>query len=139
MITLEWIKPSQIRDVWPQIKEGLATLEDKQKEWLIEDIYMALKLGNCNLHKITDEHGYIGFIITQQQENYGVLTLHIWVGYSNRHNFNVVVHAFDSVREWAKSIDAKKITFGSHRKGWAKQAEKVGFTASPNIIYQMEL
>lgn len=139
MITLEWVKPSQIRDTWPAIKEGLKKIEKSTDAWIVEDIYMAIKMGTCNLHVASIDGEYKGFLIVQQQENYGVIGLHIWAAYSNGMDFNILDNSMEQVKEWAKNVEAKKITFSSTRKGWTKQALKLGFQASPLITYQLRL
>ena len=139
MITIDWIKPAQIRDHWPLIKEGLKKVESLSKEWLVEDVYMSLRMGTCNLHILTIDGEYKGFTVTQQQDSYGSPVLHVWMGYSTADDFDILKECLNEIKLWAKAIEAKKITFGSPRKGWAKQAIKLGFKASPLITYTMDL
>lgn len=139
MFKLEWIKPAQLRKYWPIIKEGVQIIEKSTDAWIAEDIYMAIKTGSCNLHVGTLDGKYIGFIIIQQQENYGVTSLHIWAGYSTAQKFDILELASEQFKEWGASINAEKITFSSTRPGWAKQAKKIGFEASPLITYEMKL
>lgn len=136
---LEWIKPGNLRDVWPQVKEGLEQVEKTTDAWITEDIYMALKMGTCNLHIGTVNGEYKGFLILQKQDNYGSVSLHVWAGYSEGKDFNLLEQSTEQLIEWAQSVEAKKITFSSTRKGWAKQALKVGFKPSPLVTYEMKL
>lgn len=135
-ILLEWIKPARIREIWPTIKPGLEDIEKRTSEWLIEDIYLTLITGQCNLHLCMVDNEYKGFTITQQQDNYGI-RLHIWCGYSTGKDFNILVECLDEIKEWARKIDAVKVTFSTARKGWTKHAVKLGFKQSPLITYEL--
>ena len=139
MTHLEWIKPANIRELWPTIKPGIEKVESLSKEWIAEDVYLSLKLGTCNLHIVTIDGEYEGFIVTQQQDNHSIINLHIWIAYSKKNNHDMVVECMDSIKQWAEKIDAKYVTFGSVRKGFARQAIEYGFKASPLITYKFEL
>ena len=137
-LALEWIKPSDIRDKWPLIIDGVKQVEKNIDDWLAEDLYMSIKTGACNLHIGTIDGEYKGFIILQKQENFGLTLLHVWASYSNAKDFNILHECNAQIEEWAKAIEAKKITFSSTRRGWARQAIKLGF--KPTItIYEKEV
>ena len=138
-ISLSWVEQAKIREIWPIIKEGIEAVEATTDAWIAEDIYMALKLGTCILHigKLNGE--YKGFIITQQQDNYGTITLHIWAAYSHGQDFDIIVDSTNQAIEWAKKIKAEKITFSSTRKGWCRKIKQMGFVQSPLITYEMKL
>ena len=97
---------------------------------------MALMTGACNLHTGYQDGEYQGFLITQQQEQYGTTALHIWAAYSEGLNLLEVTMA--QIREWAKAINADRITFSSSRRGWARTGMKLGFEPTMTI-YEMTL
>jgi len=127
MLTLEWVSPDDLHEHWPVIREGLEKVAVAGAGWLIEDAYMLIKTNAANLHIGSLEGNYVGFIITQQVPTYAGLSVHIFATYSNANNFNLLHEAMPEIKEWAKNVGAKKLTFSSKRKGWEKQAEKLGF------------
>ena len=135
---LDWIKPGDIRLHWETIKPGLKKIEATTDAWIVEDIYLALRTNACTLH-IGYEEEYVGFIITQKQDNYGVVGIHVWAAYSEAHDFNILEAAVTHLHDWAHNVEAKKITFSSTRKGWMRQAQKLGFKQSPLITYELRL
>ena len=136
VITLEWIKPSKLKENWSIIKPGLEKLVTLSDSWIVEDMYLSLLNGSCTIHIGKINNKYIGFVITQQLEANSVITLHVWAAYSSGNDFNMLYEVNDQITEWAKAIEAQKITFFSPRKGWIKQAAKLGFEASPMITYE---
>jgi len=79
---------------------------------------------------------YKGFTVTQQQDNYGTPLLHIWCAYSEGKDFDILKECMEKLDNMAKTIEANKITFGSSREGWAKQAINLGFKPNPTITYE---
>ena len=130
-----FIKPEDLQGYWPIIKEGLEKVAKHGDHWIPEDIYAVVKTGNANLH-IGYSNGYAGFIISQQVQAYDGPVLHIWAAYSEKENLleSGMVH----FREWAKNINARRITFDSPRKGWKKVGEKLGFKPA-TIKYELRL
>jgi hypothetical protein len=81
---------------------------------------------------------YKGFMVTQKQENYGRVSLHVWAAYSEADDFDVLENGTGQLKEWANNIKARKITFSTTRKGWSKVAPKLGF--EPTLTtYELEL
>jgi hypothetical protein len=124
---LRYIKQGDIQDVWETIKPGLDKIASATDEWIAEDIYMALKLNTCSLFLCEINGNYKGFVVSQKQENYGKVKLHIWAAFSQANDYNVLENSMDEIKSWANNIEAKKITFSTTRKGWEKVAPKLGF------------
>ena len=139
MITLTWIKPNDLHDHWPQIKEGLKQVRKYgSNEWMPEDVYMSIKMGESHLHVGYDGEQYLGFIVTQTQKTHKGAALHIWAVYSQAKDFNLLREVMPTLKEWAGNVSAHKLTFSSNRHGWKKAAEKLGFEETVTW-YEQEL
>ncbi len=127
-MNITWIPPHKLKETWPLVKEGVEKVSATCDEWIPEDMYWLIKNKVVSLH-VVDSDGYAGFLITQKAESYDI-SLHVWAGYSARHDFNLLEQCTETLNEWAKTVGAKKITFATTRKGWARQALKLGFKPS---------
>ena len=137
-LAFHWIKPGELRSVWAMIKPGIDKVARTTDAWITEDIYVAIKTGAVNLHVVYQDGEYKGLTVTQQQDSYGEVTLHVWAAYSQGHDFNILEQSVEQFKEWGKAVNAKKITFSTNRKGWAKQALKLGY--KPTLTtYELKL
>jgi len=120
---LQYIPPSNLRQVWSQIKPSLEDMA-KRSTWIVEDAYCDLKEGRANLYLTIEDKYFTGYIITQTLGD----KLHIWAAYNNKND--VLVDGLEAVKELAKEQGLSEITFISPRKGWDKVAPKIGFKPS---------
>ena len=120
---LQYIPPSNLRQVWQQIKPSLKEMA-KRSTWIAEDAYSDIKEGRANLYLTLDKDYFTGYIITQTLGN----KLHIWAAYNT--NNDVLKDGLEATKELAKQQGLSEITFISPRKGWDKIAPKLGFKPS---------
>ena len=120
---LQYIPPSNLRQVWSQIKPSLEDMA-KRSTWIVEDAYCDLKEGRANLYLTIEDKYFTGYIITQTLGS----TLHVWAAYSNKND--VLVDGLESIKALAKEQGLSEITFISPRKGWDRIAPKIGFKPS---------
>jgi hypothetical protein len=120
---LQYIPPSNLRQVWNQIKPSLEDMA-KRSTWIVEDAYCDLKEGRANLYLTIEDKYFTGYIITQTLGD----KLHIWAAYNNKND--VLVDGLESVKALAKEQGLSEITFISPRKGWDRIAPKIGFKPS---------
>lgn len=120
---LQYIAPSNLRQIWNQIKPSLEDMS-KNSTWIVEDAYCDLKEGRANLYLTIEDKYFTGYIITQTLND----KLHIWAAYNTKNN--VLVDGLEAVKKLAKQQGLSEITFISPRKGWDKIAPKIGFKPS---------
>jgi hypothetical protein len=120
---LKYIHPTDLRQVWSQIKPSLEDMA-KRSIWIVEDAYCDLKEGRANLYLTIEDKYFTGYIITQTLGD----KLHIWAAYNNKND--VLVDGLEAVKELAKEQGLSEITFISPRKGWDRIAPKIGFKPS---------
>ena len=120
---LQYIPPSNLRQVWNQIKPSLEDMA-KRSIWIVEDAYCDLKEGRANLYLTIEDKYFTGYIITQTLGD----KLHIWAAYNNKND--VLVDGLEAVKALAKEQGLSEITFISPRKGWDRIAPKIGFKPS---------
>lgn len=120
---LQYIPPSNLRQVWNQIKPSLEDMA-KRSTWIVEDAYCDLKEGRANLYLTIEDKYFTGYIITQTLGD----KLHIWAAYNNKND--VLVDGLEAVKALAKEQGLSEITFISPRKGWDRIAPKIGFKPS---------
>lgn len=122
MIDLQWINPINLHDHWDTIKEGLEKLSRIGDNWLPEDVYSEIKTGTSFLHIGYQDNEYKGFLVTQHIQSRSGIELNIWVCYSyGRSEDKLLESAMPTVEQWARNINAKRITFYSPRKGWLRK------------------
>ena len=121
-VTGELIHPDRLRDVWPQVKAGLATMP--ADDWIPEDVYHAIRSGTAALHLFGES-----FIVFQQDrtEYTRLPVLHIWLAY-NAHGQDVIAAGESLIRATAERMGAHRITLSSPRLGWSKRYPLISAT-----------
>lgn len=121
------VNPIDLRQFWPQVREGLDAMP--AEDWIAEDVYHAIKSGQVALHIAIGNQGYEGFLVLQRlaTEFTNQPILHVWLAH-NAGGGDVYETGQSLIRQTAANIGAKKITFGSPRKGWAKRYPLVSAT-----------
>lgn len=114
------VHPDNLRGIWPQIKAGLDAMPPS--DWIAEDVYHAIKSRDSALCAAYGDSGFLGFMVLRQmrQEFSCEPYLHIWLVY-NVGGADVMAAGQEILRQTAAKMGAKKITFGSPRKGWSKR------------------
>jgi hypothetical protein len=119
-----YIHPDQLRNWWAAIRPGLDKIKTKSPEnWIVEDVYTDLYTGKSMIWVILDKEQYKGFFVLQPMGH----TMHIWAGYSLENNQHIVENSLKYIKILASQANAKFITFSSHRSGWQRRAEQLGF------------
>src|SRR5690606_24216944 len=84
--------------------------------------YHAVKAGQAALYLAAAEQGFAGFMVLQalHTEYSREPVLHCWLAYNHK---DQVPHdaVIEFLRNQARQMGAKHITFGSPRPGWAKR------------------
>lgn len=137
-LRFDWIDPARLRSVWGLIRLGLEKVRSVTSEaWLPEDVYTALQAGVSHLHMGMAGNRYQGFIVTTPQQTVDGKSLHIWVCYSVSEE-SLLDQGIVQIEEWARAMQANRITFYSPRRGWDKAGAKIGF-APVSTIYAKEV
>ena len=113
-----------IRKWWASIKAPLDQIKGYSPEdWIVEDVYVDLMSNRSLLWVALKNQRFAGFFILQPQG----LHLHVWAGWTLENDYQIVQDALKYIKGVASQANAKFITFSSHRKGWQRKAEKLGF------------
>lgn len=109
---MKFIPPEKLHSVWTQVREGLQKVQWKtQEEWIVEDVYAALRNGAASLY-LADAF----FVVVTFRDRYdGAREMHIWCGYGP---WQIENGAFDEITELAKELKCAFVTFLSPRRGW---------------------
>ena len=114
----QYINPVYIRNVWQQVKVGLIAVQRKTGEqWLIEDVYAALKTGSAQLFTFPD-----GFVVLQSLRDQWTNEpcLHIWITHHAGHD-DLTEDFISNLRKLADNAGVKKVTFTSPRR-WDRRS-----------------
>ncbi|QLG87645.1 hypothetical protein HQ393_04905 [Chitinibacter bivalviorum] len=136
-LTLEWVSPHVLGDVWPIIRPWVERVISKAQEpYLAEDVFYEIKAANARLFLfLTPEKEIVGHVVIQPLGK----TLHLWQIFGVAgHSADVVLCLNEHLDAIAAGEFAKEITFSSPRKGWCKWLETIGFTPK-SVVYQREL
>jgi hypothetical protein len=125
--TFEWIAQDAVHDVWETVREGLEEVSRYGDHWIPEDVYMALRQGQANLHIARVDGCYAGFIVAMPSRAWDGPVLHVWAVYAVPGFPRLRRECFAKLREFALDMHAKRITFTSPRKGWEKLGRVFGF------------
>lgn len=137
-LVLEWIKPDEIHSVWEQIRPGLLKVNNHATGWIVEDVYTAIKTGTSVLHLGYIAGEYAGFIVTSNEKVSHGTIINIWCLYHEQNDFSLFEENIEIVKGWAKNIGAYAIRMSSPRKGWEKQAPKLGFKPI-HTVYELDV
>lgn len=136
-LKLEYVDPFNLKEAWKLIKTGVQKVTDLQSIFIAEDVYTEIKTGAAILHIAYVDNEYNGFVVTQNLQNHDGPVLHIWLAYSCKNTEGELLEVgLPIIKEWAQNISAKRVTFSSVRKGWAKN--KLGFKPL-NTLYGLEV
>jgi hypothetical protein len=117
------VAPDTLRGHWSAIRGSLEAVQAKAAEdWLIEDVYHAIKCGQVACHLMVKAGQYVGLFIIRPEtaEFSGRQSLHIWIAH-NAGDDDVFEQGEGLIKETARRMGVTTITFGSPRPGWAKR------------------
>ena len=132
--TFAWVPPDDVGDVWDTVRDGLDEVARYGDHWRTEDVYMALRQGQTNLHIARVDGHYAGFVVATPARGYDGPTLHVWAVYAVPGFPKLHAACFEQLRRWAADMRAKRITFTSPRKGWERLGERFGFVPGLTIF-----
>ena len=114
------IHPDSLRAVWPDVRAGLETMP--KDDWIVEDVYHAIKSGAAALYIGQNDSGFCGFLVLQKLlgEFSRDPILHCWLAY-NHGEGEIYDKALEFLKSQARQMGAKRLTFGSPRPGWGKR------------------
>lgn len=120
--------------MWDLIKPGIEEVRSHSADdWIVEDVYHALKSGASQLYIGYDAGEYQGFVILTPAVTYASRVLHIWLA------FGMYIGSLDKflpeVDAIARALGIDRITHSSARKGW----EKVGAFEQVSANYSRKL
>ena len=137
-MTLKYIDPNNLHEVWDYVKSGLEHLLQRAPDkWRVEDVYHHVKAANFYLHTIQDKQGEnTGFVVLQVVQGWAGKEMYVFAAYSL--DPAIMDYAFDEVKELAKRMGVNYLKFTSSRKGWDKRAEQLGYKFE-NVTYEIDL
>lgn len=121
---LEAVAPVDLPRVWPTIRSEIATVEAPDG-FIPEDAYAMCRAGEAALFLLHVGDERIGWMILRLLG----LDLHIWMLYAKPGYEPMSIFRADLMDIARKTTPhaARKLTFGSSRRGWEKVAPRHGF------------
>lgn len=128
---LTYVSPLHLHTYWEVIKPGLEACRRLGVQWILEDVYHALRSEQSSLYVAP-----CGFLVLTPQQNYDGMQLFVWCCYAHSEDDPVAMF-HDQLKDIARSIGAKRILFGSKRK-WERKLAPYGWEPM-TTIYGLEL
>lgn len=126
------IPPADLAQVWPSIREEVASVEAPDG-FIPEDAYAMCKANEATLFTLAVDGGHVGWMILRKLGT----DLHIWMLYA-RPGFDPMTVFRADLMQIARDAGASKLTFGSSRRGWEKVASHHGFHVR-HVTYECDL
>ena len=124
MIEFNFVPQEDIRKWWSTIKVGLDEIKEKNPgDWIVEDVYADLFHQKSMLWVAMENNRFVGFLVLQQigQE------IDIWAVWALENDYQRVEKGLQFIKNVAKKLNAKYLTFCSMRQGWQRKASSYGF------------
>jgi hypothetical protein len=124
MIEFNFVPQEDIRKWWSTIKVGLDEIREKNPgDWIVEDVYVDLVHQKSMLWVVIENNRFVGFLVLQQigQE------IDVWAAWTLENDYQVVEKGLQLIKNVAKKLNAKYLTFCSMRQGWQRKASSYGF------------
>lgn len=135
MAVYKAVLQNEIRAAFIEVEPSLRRLSQSPFiHWHPVDVFMSLHSGVSNMFWLYEGAEKTGFVILTPDDE----SVELWIGAGlNGHVFDLAECA-DSLFSLAKDFGFKRITFKSHRRGWERVAQRVGWT--PVMVeYEREL
>lgn len=132
---LDAVLPVDLPRVWPLIRDEVATVEAPDG-FIPEDVYALCRSGEAALFLLHIDGERIGWTVLRLLGT----DLHIWLLYAKPGYDPMTVFRNDlmEIARGAKPNPARKLTFGSARRGWEKIASRHGFKVR-HVTYECEI
>jgi hypothetical protein len=124
MIEFNFVPQEDVRKWWSTIKTGLDEIKEKNPgDWIVEDVYADLFHQKSMLWVAMEDNRFVGFLVLQQigQE------IDIWAVWALENDYQRVEKGLQFIKNVAKNLNAKYLTFCSMRQGWQRKASSYGF------------
>lgn len=121
-LSVKYIPPDGLRDVWPWVREKLEIVQRKSPEsWMAEEIYYRCFTQTSML--------WIGYLFNKPSCMFILEPLGDTVGISIAwsESESVADEALKHIEGIAKQGNAKYLEFRTWRRGWEKRARQMGF------------
>ena len=132
--TFEWVPPDAISDVWDMVRDGIEEVARHGDHWRPEDVYMALRQGQANLHIAYVDGRYSGLIVAMSSRAYDGPILHVWAVYAVPGMPRLRRECYAKLQEFARNMQARRIIFTSPRRGWERVGRLFGFKPALTIF-----
>lgn len=127
---VEAIPPIKLKDVWPSIRENVASTEAPD-HIIPEEVYAMCFTNQATLFILKLDGEPVGHAVVRLI----LPDLHLWQLY-NKPGFDCM-HLFKpELLELGRNVGARHITFGTSRPGWKKVGEELGFKPRM-IVYEL--
>lgn len=132
---LKHIKPEDLKEHWPKVREGLTKLEQFDPDWMPEDAYHLLRLGLPNgavLSLIAED----GFLIWQRypgDDGRGMLFVLAIVAYQAGSMLKHYPAIYEELDELARSMNCKRVRHISKHPEWEGKFKLLGY------VYEREI
>jgi hypothetical protein len=126
------VSPDQLTAVWPSIRAEVETIEAPDG-FIPEDVYAMCKGGQAALILLEVDGVRVGWVVGRMIGT----DLHIWMLKADN-GYDVMRTFRPQLMDMARGANAKKITYGSTRKAWAKVSQEHRFKVRM-IVYETDV
>lgn len=134
-MSLTLIPPVELNNYWPVMESAIQKILDdinkdiKQEFWLPADVFASIKSGEAVLYWGDD-----CFVVMQiRVDKYSTMKkAFVWIAHSFEPTRNVMEATLPDVQEIAKQWGCQFLEFSTIRKGFAKAAISMGYSAGPS-------
>lgn len=124
MTEFKFIPVNDLRAWWPSVREGLNKIKTSSPEnWIPEDVYTDCFNQKAMLWVVIDNQHFAGFFILQPMDQ----DLHVWAAWTLNNDYQIVESGLKYIKDMARQAGHKYVSFTSHRRGWQRRAEQLGF------------
>lgn len=124
MTEFKFIPANEIRNWWPNVREGLNKIKGHSPEnWIPEDVYTDCFNQKAMLWVAIQNNHFSGFFILQPMGE----ELHVWAAWTLENDYQLVEKGLQFIKNMAREGNVKYLTFSSHRAGWQRRAKAYGF------------
>lgn len=120
-MNVRFIPATELKTYWGFIRCGLDRILSKSPEqWIAEDVYAAIVSNQAALWLFETDRP-IGFTVIKPEGD----DMFVWCVYGCEGGY--LIEGMQHIEQIARAGNAKRITFGTYRRGWDKVAPNLGF------------
>jgi hypothetical protein len=136
---LKYVHPDDLRLYWDLIRPGLEKVKEAGSEdWILEDIYSAIKSGPSTLHIGYVNGVYVGFIVICPGKEFGRQLLHIWCLYldpcAKSENNDAMMDFWPNIVKIAQNMGARRIDMQTARRGFERRLMSLNFAVNKLLM-----